>query len=413
MLLCLGFLTTKTTCMNQKRKGWVDVQPLIEQVSFEQAARHYGVTLQLERTSGEVRTKCFLLNCGKTAETGDRAMAIDLDRKRFRCHHYGCTVGGGLLDLMFRLKHGREPSGGKLRGDEFKEIVADLQAIVGGEEPVQQSNTGEETPTSNEPAEYHVNIPLKDAENEHVRALASLNNMLIVEPADMSPKASQYSRKHGLTPEVCRRARCGYMPHSAKSSLRGTWVYGVFDEQDDALAWIGRDLLYEEKHKKWLAGGKIDREPNKYRFPKGFHRGLELYGQDRLPETKPDQLRDTGLIVVEGFNDVIRMNELGEFTLGIMSNQMTTDQAARLATIAREKAGGRVSLMLDNDLEGENGAKQALWTLAQHGVDIRLAWSRTMHGGRFDDRQPEHLDDPTWTKLRSRLAIGSQPTNSP
>ena len=64
------------------------------------------------------------------------AMAIDLDRKRFRCHHYGCTAGGGLLDLMFRMKHGCEPAGGKLRGDEFKEIVGDLQAIAGGAEPL-------------------------------------------------------------------------------------------------------------------------------------------------------------------------------------------------------------------------------------------------------------------------------------
>ena len=393
-------------CMNRQRKGWVNVEPLIEQVSIEQAARYYGIALQLERTTGEVRTRCFL-NCGKTQETSDRAMAIDMDRKRFRCHHYGCTAGGGLLDLMFRMKHGQEPTGGKLRGDEFKEIVGDLQAIVGGAEPLLSAANQQQEPAPAKAKEVTTNVPLKDSENEAARNLVTLDDMLVVEAAEMSPKASQYSRKHALTADVCRQARCGYMPSNAKSSLRGTWVYGVFDEQGDALAWVGRDLLYEEKYGKWVAGGKVGREPNKFRFPKGFHRGLELYGQDRLADVEPGQLRETGLLVVEGFNDVLRMKELGAVALGVMSNTITAEQAAKLAGHAQEKAAGRVTLLFDNDIEGENGAKQALWILAQHDINLRLAWSRSMHGGEYTNKQAEDLDNDSWQQLRGYLAAGT------
>ncbi len=390
-------------CMNRQRKGWVDIEPLIEQVRVEQAAEYYGIALQLERTTGEVRTRCFL-NCGKTEETGDRAFAIDLDRKRFRCHHYGCTAGGGLLDLMFRMKHGHEPSGGKLRGEQFKEIVSDLQAIADGAEPLPTAAQQQQEPVPAKAKEVMANIPLKDAENEAARSLVALDEMLVVEPEEMSPKASQYSRRHGLTADVCRQARCGYMPNNAKSSLRGAWVYGVFDEQGDVLAWVGRDLHYEDKYQKWVAGGKADREPNKFRFPKGFHRGQELYGQDRLADVEQGELRETGLLVVEGFNDVLRLRELGETTLGLMSNTMATGQAVKLAVHAREKAGGRVTLLLDNDVEGENGAKQAVWELAQQKIDVRLAWSRSMHGGKFAGRQPESLASEEWEAVRT-LAV--------
>lgn len=389
--------------MNRQRKGWVDVEPLIEQVSVQQAAEYYGIALQLERTTGEVRTRCFL-NCGKTAETGDRAMAIDLDRKRFRCHHYGCTAGGGLLDLMFRMKHGGEPAGGKLRGDQFKEIVADLQAIAGGADPLPTVSRPRQEPVSAGPKEAAANLPLKDADNEAARNLITLDEMLIADAAEMSPRASQYSRRHGLTAEVCRQARCGYMPSSARSSLRGAWVYGVLDEQGDVLAWVGRDLRYEEKCQKWMAGGKTDREPNKFRFPKGFHRGLELYGQHWLDGVEPGQLEETGLVVVEGFNDVLRMKQVGEVAVGVMSNQMTTSQAAKLAAHARVKAGGRVTLLFDNDIEGENGAKQALWELAQQDIDVRLAWSRSTQGGKYANKQAEDLQAESWQELRRRLS---------
>lgn len=46
--------------------------------------------------------------------------------------------------------------------------------------------------------------------------------------------------------------------------------------------------------------------------------------------------------------------------------------------------------MLDCDAEGENGARQALFELAQH-CHVRLAWSSSMFGGRFKGRQPESL----------------------
>ena len=47
--------------------------------------------------------------------------------------------------------------------------------------------------------------------------------------------------------------------------------------------------------------------------------------------------------------------------------------------------------------------RQALWEIANQGVDVRLAWSRSMHGGAYADRQPESLTPEEWEKILSTL----------
>jgi hypothetical protein len=45
------------------------------QVTLEQAAAYYGVPLpEIHRVGNEIRLRCFLA-CGRSGETGDRALA--------------------------------------------------------------------------------------------------------------------------------------------------------------------------------------------------------------------------------------------------------------------------------------------------------------------------------------------------
>jgi hypothetical protein len=79
-----------------------------------------------------------------------------------------------------------------------------------------------------------------------------------------------------------------------------------------------------------------------------------------------------------------------------MSNRITEAQVEKLALWARRLAGGKVSLMLDCEDTGDEGAKEAAWQLLQQGLDVRLAWTQAMHGGRFRGRQPESLTREEW-----------------
>jgi hypothetical protein len=150
---------------------------------------------------------------------------------------------------------------------------------------------------------------------------------------------------------------------------------------------------------------KEGREPDKFHFVKGFHRGLELFdqnGKQRLQDRAyRDALRGLGLIVVEGSKDVIVLDALGVPSVGLCSNMMTDARVKKVVRWAKDLAGGLVTLMLDCDPEGENGIKQALWQVAQY-CRVRLAWSSEMFGWRFKGRQPEVLARDDWIVLISR-----------
>lgn len=382
------------------------------QISIEQVATFYGVALpELKRVGDEIRCQCFL-NCGRSEETGDRALAIKVTdpAKKWQCHQYGCGRGGNLVSLCDFLKPG-ENMGGRPRGERFKAIARDMAEMVDGSHGGQQeTRVAPAQPKRKEPEEPTRNTPLSESGNERARALVDLDTKFVVDPAAMSPKGGSYFRgRPYLTEDVCRRWRMGYLPRDAGGdrtggTMRGRVVYPVLNEDGEVLTWFGRDPEFEDKHRQWLASGKQGREPEKFHFVKGFHRRLELFGQHTFTEEREEVDEDspppTGLLVVEGPNDVIRLNTLGEKSVGLLSNTVTRDQAAKIAALARKHANGRVSLMLDCDTEGENGMRQALWEIANQGAEVRLAWSRSMHSGTFADRQPESLSEPEWQKIR-------------
>jgi hypothetical protein len=368
---------------------------------------YYGVTLpDIKRVGQETRTRCFL-NCGRLEETGDRALAIRADdpTKPWRCHQYGCGKGGNLVGLCDLLKPGAN-AGGRPRGERFKDIAADIAAMVEG-----RTATAEPAPPtapSKKPADPpKINQPLAESTNERARELVALDEQFITDVAKMPPEASRYFRHRPfLTPETCQKWRVGYLPQSAKSLLRGKIVYGYDSADGKLLTWFGRDPRYEQKAAEWKASDRSEPEPVKTQFVQGFHRGLELYGEHAVREAARERSASaTGavLILVEGSNDAIRMHALDAMAVAVCSNTITRDQAERAAKLSRDVADGTILLLFDCDEEGEHGSQQALALLAEY-APVRLGWSRSMYGGRYKDRQPESLAQDEWRELLSHLS---------
>jgi 5S rRNA maturation endonuclease (ribonuclease M5) len=188
--------------------------------------------------------------------------------------------------------------------------------------------------------------------------------------------------------------------------MRGKIVYAYHSEGGDLLTWFGRDPEYEEKHRTWEGSDRSSREPEKFHFVKGFHRGIELFGQDRIqgPDAA-ERLQGLGLLLVEGPNDVIRLDALEVPAVALCSNTITREQAEKAARLAREAAGGIVTVLLDCDSEGESGMKQALGYLAQL-APVRLAWTIRMYGGKFRGRQPESIATEEWAEIREGMLSG-------
>lgn len=397
--------------MSPEKTPFVNVDELMRQTGLHQAAHFYGVPLpELHRTGQETRTRCFL-SCGKAKETGDRVLAIQEDdtATKWRCHEYGCGKGGNLISLCDLMKGG-ESAGGKPRGQRFKEIASDLRAMTRG--IISTDRPGIPPPAAVKPAEPAapaVNLPLAASANERARGLVDLDAKFIRDPANLPPAASAYLRRRPyLSPEVMRSWRVGYLPRNAGGdrsggTMRGKIVYAYHSAEGNLLTWFGRDPEFEDKHARWDLSDRSQREPAKFHFVSGFHRGNELFGQERLREPDAaESLKRLGLVVVEGPNDVIRLATLGVPAVALCSNTISREQAAKAAELAYDFAGGIVTVFLDNDPEGEKGMKQALGYLAQL-VPVRLAWTSQMHGGKFRGRQPESLTDREWTEIAAFL----------
>lgn len=394
-----------------EKKGFINVDELMPQVSIDQVATFYGVALpDLKKIGTETRTACFL-NCGKQTPTGDRALAIQADHpaKQWHCHNYGCGKGGNLVSLCDLLKPGAS-AGGRPRGDRFKDIAKDLLTMIEG-------GSSGEAPTPAPPpvpAAPKVNVPLKDSDNERARGLVTLDAKFVVDVPTMSPRASSYFRTRPyLTPEVCQRWRMGYLPRDtggedkSGGTMRGKVVYAYCDYAGEVLTWFGRDPEFEDKHQKWIAGGRTEKDPEKFHFVKGYHRGIELFGVDRLREQgRPEQIQKLGLVLVEGPNDVIRLDTFGVPAVALCSNNITREQAVKAAQLAKELANGIVTIFLDCDEEGLNGMKQCLGYLAQL-TPVRLAWTDRMFGGKFKGKQPESLMIQDWQEIVAFLNEGT------
>ncbi len=390
--------------MSERKNAYIDVDRLLPEISLEQAAAFYGITLpEVKRIGEETRLRCFL-NCGRGEASGERALAIQAETatKVWKCFQYGCGKGGNLIGLCDLMKPG-EHAGGRPRGERFKEIARDLEAMAQGR-TVGDLAAKPLTSPATTPSRPAANMPLAESDNERIRALVDLPNEFVTDPASMTPEAAAYFRMRPfLTPDVCRELSIGYLPQSSKSLLRGKIVYPFHSPAGEVLCFFARDPRYEEKLRRWIAGGREGPEPVKYIMPKNFHRGLELWGEHLVRKrfTGSNPL-PCGLVVVEGANDAARVLMLGAPAVALCSNTITPYQVERIVALAADCGQTHVGLMLDCDEPGEEGVLQ-MSLLLQRRIAVRQLWYRTSHDGRFADRQPESLSHEEWAEILASL----------
>ncbi len=397
-----------------KPSAYIDVDELQAQTSLAEAAAKCGFPLDIHGSGQEVRLDCLFGCPGDHAGKREIAVNTGNPQKVFCCHAYGCQFRGNLLTLMHGMLTGARPTGDKLTGGEFSRVRKVL-AGTSEPEPTRQLHS---QPAAQVSAPVPLrNVPLADSDNPKARDLVDLRERLIMDVAHMPPAAASYVRRHPCltSPELLGKWSVGVLPTGGEDkrgwSLRGHVVYPIHSEEGKLLAWIARDPGFEEKERAFLALPPDERSrekpPHKHKVPAGFHRGLELFGQQasRLHELGYREIiAHCGIIVVEGFNDVLALDHLGIPAVAIMSNKITMEQVDKIERWSRQLAHGRVSLLFDADGPGNDGAKETLWLLADRNLDVRLGWSHTLHDRAFAGQQPEHLTRENWEQgVRQRL----------
>ncbi|KAA1258614.1 hypothetical protein LF1_11360 [Rubripirellula obstinata] len=386
-----------------------DIDDLIAQTPLELVLSHYGLPLPASGAR-EHRMKCVFNETCSDSKYGNLSVQMDAAKRLF-CHV--CETSSNLLGLLHGLEKHQPPTGGRLRGQEFKDAVAKLREINGlaDDQPRKPSAQAAAAPKSDpKPVVKEANVPMIRHEKEAARELANLCDDLIVDVAEMSPDAGQYVRKREwLTPDQMTAWGVGWIPGNGRSLFRKNYlVYTHRNERGEVVSYSGRDLSFEAKWTKWLRDGKPEgKKPNKHRYVTGYKRGLELYGGHAGRMNEPyvqESLNEFGVVITEGQNEVLRMESLGVAAVGLGSNKATDHQVDKLVRFAKKAGGNRALLLPDCDEEGEAGFKELLWRLSEAGVQTRLGFTSNTHGGMMRGRQPEDLTDEQWATIRQTLS---------
>ncbi len=205
-------------------------------------------------------------------------------------------------------------------------------------------------------------------------------------------------KQRGVSKESCQYLGCGYLPErppgKTQSPLNGRVVFQVRGLAEEGatlksviLSHIGRALTDQQE----AADGKY------WGFP--FHKRLEIYNQDKLlmDTAATEQVKEFGLILVEGFFDVAALIEVGCLNVGaLMGAHITVEQIDRLKFINTHVPIPRITLFLDRDEAGRKGTQMAQALLEQNGFVVTdFDWDQVFtRPGLPPCRIGPHIKDP-------------------
>lgn len=133
----------------------------------------------------------------------------------------------------------------------------------------------------------------------------------------------------------------------------------------------------------------------KYKFPVRFRKSLEVYNLHRVVQD-PETVAKHGLIVVEGFFGVMRLQQHGYTNVvALMGKELSDRQAELLLSVTN-----RLTIFLDGDEPGREAAKR---------VGERLAGSAFVRIVRYPDgpkRKPAHFTKEELREILKQNAPG-------
>jgi len=183
--------------------------------------------------------------------------------------------------------------------------------------------------------------------------------------------------ERGISEETIRKFGVVYC---TAGMMKGRIAFPIRSRDGEIMAYAGRAVKQADEE-----------ENGKYRFPPRFNKLLELYNIDRIVDSKEAKkaVKDFGLIVVEGFTDVLRLDQEGfPNVVALMGSVMGPKQKAMLLD-PQINPTRRLTLFLDNDKAGEQGKRKiASECIYGEGFVRYVPWGSAPEG----NAEPEHFD---------------------
>jgi len=263
--------------------------------------------------------------------------SFHIQKTDLRWYDFGQNTGGGPLELIAAVKQLDIYAAGRLA---LSEGLADVNISL---------------PVSSRPA-------LPKIRKQNGRSNEPLAKKFSLLPY-LKPTHHEIGRR-GISVATALKLGFGYLPASGKSALRNRIVFQIRGVQQIhgnlksvLLSHIGRAV---SDHQSETEG--------KWRVYRGFEKSKELYNIDRLffDSESNRQLKQHGLIIVEGCFDVAKLFEAGIFNVvATMKAWLSPKQADLIKFIHAHMSLPRINIWYDQDNAGQYGTLKAL-ELLQH-----------------------------------------------
>jgi DNA primase len=341
---------------------WVDIKRVRESVSIEQILDYYGLGENLVRKGDQLIGACPIHQGSNKSQ-----FHVSVTKNIFHC--FGdCrgnpslrNGGGNLIDLV-RVMEGIEESDDPEHTKAARKAALLIQEWFGIESSKSQS-------TARAPQAVASSTRAKPIPEEQPPAVEATPAPTVNAPLPFMFKnldqEHPYLTERGLTQAAIEYFGLGY--HGGKGIMNGRIVIPIMNTQGEVVAYAGR----------W-PGSEPPQGEGKYKLPAGFHKSLELFNLHRALACA----REHGLVVVEGYFDVMRLWQHGIcHAVGLMGTALSSDQEAQLVDAVGPQ--GRITLMLDGDQSGRSCTTELLTRLSSR-VFVKAVMLK-------DGVQPEHL----------------------
>ena len=318
--------------MPSKQK-WVDFKEVKSKVTMEMALEHYGLLEQLTRKGDKLVGVCPIHEGSNKSQ-----FSVTPSKNIFKCFSGHCGVGGNVLDFIAAMED-TDIRGAAIILAEWFDIEPRKRT-----QDSERADKGRKDSTGQDDKEKPVN-----GENEAVTGQqkeGEANPPLKFELKTLDTDHS-YLKDRGLSPGTIKHFGIGYC---SKGMMAGRIAIPIHNEKGDLVAYAGR-LVDDEK---------ISEENPKYKLPPNFLKSLVVFNLNRAKDLAKEQ----GLIIVEGFFDVLGLYQEGvENVIAIMGSSLSEAQEKLMLEVVGND--GKIELCFDDDEAGIECAKETFLKLGK------------------------------------------------